>query len=326
MSVTKIQALASPSYFPYAPEVLSLFRGTELHHPLDLYGDDITNDIVLVREQRGGSKLLILLQSDHTGWKTRLDIKTRLERVIRKFKEKGAISEKTALPLKELDLPLFFKHVVRSTRGQNLPFVEVDGKYYLDEERAKEIEGGGMILPPPPFRKWARHTSRVPRGFLRYRVLRLLEKQPMSGSEITSTIEKATGGRWKPSPGSLYGEKGLLNSLAEEGVIEELPLEGGIKRYRMTELGHALMEEENELAAEIREKLRSGPFPFVPFLNAPPELQSVRESFRRIFEASFAIHAELAEDMDADVAKEVTKILTSAAKKLEKMAESYKHE
>ncbi len=242
---------------------------------------------------------------------------------MRNFRKKGATSAKKALSLKELDLPLFFKHVVRSMGGQHLPFVEVDGRYYLDEDRAKELEERGIMLSAPPFKKWARHTSRVPRGFLRYRVLRLLEKQPMSGSEISSRIEKETGGRWKPSPGSLYGEKGLLNSLTEEGIIEELPLEGGIKRYRMTELGQIFMAEDNEIAGAVREKLESAPLPFIPFLDAPPELQAMRESSRRLFEATFAICSELLDDMDCQVASEVTKILKSAAKKLEQIAESY---
>ncbi len=245
---------------------------------------------------------------------------------MKKFRERGATSPKKALSLKELDVPLFFKHVVRTMEGPTFPFVEIDGRYYLDEERAKKLKERGMTLPPPPFRKWARHTSRVPRGFLRYRVLRLLEKQPMSGSEITSRIENETGGRWKPSPGSLYGEKGLLNSLTEEGIIEEMPLEGGVKRYRMTELGHALMEDDSTIADAMREKLKSAPFPFVPFLDTPPELQAMRESSRRLFEAAFSIHAELSEKMDSQVAAKATKILSLAAKRLESIAESHERE
>lgn len=255
-----------------------------------------------------------------------MDMETRLQDTMEKFRERGATSPEKALPLRDLDLPLFFKHVVRSMAGQRLPFVEVDGKYYLDEERAKDLEERGFGMPPLPFRKWARHTSRVPRGFLRYRVLRLLENQHMSGSEITSRIEKETGGRWKPSPGSLYGEKGLLTNLAEEGVIEELPPEGGIKRYRMTELGRALMEEDTAIADAMREKLQSAPFPFIPFLDAPPELQDMRQSSRRLFEAAFGIHAELSEEMDAEVASEATKIIDSAARKLERIIGSYKTE
>jgi len=44
----------------------------------------------------------------------------------------------------------------------------------------------------------------VPKGFLRYQVLRLLKEKPMSGSEIMSEIEEETDGNWRPSPGSIY--------------------------------------------------------------------------------------------------------------------------
>jgi DNA-binding PadR family transcriptional regulator len=36
----------------------------------------------------------------------------------------------------------------------------------------------------------------VPKGFLRYQVLKLLNEKPMSGSELMSEIEKQTEGRW----------------------------------------------------------------------------------------------------------------------------------
>ncbi|RLI42575.1 hypothetical protein DRO59_03770 [Candidatus Bathyarchaeota archaeon] len=58
-------------------------------------------------------------------------------------------------------------------------------------------------LPPNSFRHWIRHTASVPKGFLRYYVLKMLKEKPMSGSEIMREIERETGGRWKPSPGSV---------------------------------------------------------------------------------------------------------------------------
>ena len=44
----------------------------------------------------------------------------------------------------------------------------------------------------------------------------------MSGSEIMEELEKRTGGRWKPSPGSVYP---LLAWLLESGYTEEVPKE-----------------------------------------------------------------------------------------------------
>ena len=47
-------------------------------------------------------------------------------------------------------------------------------------------------------------TVGVPRGLLRFLVLKMLSEKPMSGTEIAKQIEEQTGGRWKPSPGSIY--------------------------------------------------------------------------------------------------------------------------
>ena len=60
--------------------------------------------------------------------------------------------------------------------------------------------------PPPhlPFKYWMRYMAAVPKGFLRYQVLELLNEKPLSDSEITNEIEKKTNGCWKPSPGSVY--------------------------------------------------------------------------------------------------------------------------
>ena len=40
------------------------------------------------------------------------------------------------------------------------------------------------------FGHWMRHMASVPKGFLKYSVLKLLNEKPRSGSEIMSEIEK----------------------------------------------------------------------------------------------------------------------------------------
>ena len=52
--------------------------------------------------------------------------------------------------------------------------------------------------------RWIKRTGGVPRGLLRFLVLNMLAKKPMSGSEIVEVIENETAGRWKPSSGSIY--------------------------------------------------------------------------------------------------------------------------
>ncbi len=99
---------------------------------------------------------------------------------------------------------------------------------------------------------WGRHNSIVPKGFLRYRVLKLLDSTPMSGSEITKKLEEQTEGRWKPSPGSIYP---LLAQLQENSFIEEASSDGGVKRYRLTDSGRGFLTENEKLMGPLRERL-----------------------------------------------------------------------
>ena len=69
------------------------------------------------------------------------------------------------------------------------------------------------------FEEWAQRVgSAVPRGFSRYYILQLLQKQPHTGKEIIDSAVEERGGRWKPSPGLIYP---LLGRLLDEGLIEE---------------------------------------------------------------------------------------------------------
>jgi DNA-binding PadR family transcriptional regulator len=58
------------------------------------------------------------------------------------------------------------------------------------------------------------HT--VPRGLLRFYILRLLSENPMKGYEVITRIEERTAGFWKPGPGSIYP---MLESMRTEGLI-----------------------------------------------------------------------------------------------------------
>ena len=73
-------------------------------------------------------------------------------------------------------------------------------------------------------------TRGVPRGLLKFLVLKMINEKPMSGAEIVEEIERQTGS-WKPSPGSIYP---LLAQLHKKGLTKELPTdELGFKRYSL---------------------------------------------------------------------------------------------
>ncbi|MEM3581098.1 MAG: PadR family transcriptional regulator [Candidatus Bathyarchaeia archaeon] len=172
--------------------------------------------------------------------------------------------------------------------------------------------------PLPPFRHWLRHMAAVPKGFLRYQVLELLNEKPMSGSEIMNEIEKRTNGCWKPSPGSIYP---LLAWLQDNGYIREVPTEEtGVKRYTLTDKGRQLLEEQRKM----RGHFRMGRKLFVPpligsFLLRLPREQSeeVREAFRRLFKAFLSLGLTLEERFSEQALKETLQVLNETSQRLE---------
>ena len=60
--------------------------------------------------------------------------------IVEKFRQKGAITPDKAMTPEELDLPPRFEEAMKRRLGRSGVFVEVNGKYYLSEERLKQIE------------------------------------------------------------------------------------------------------------------------------------------------------------------------------------------
>jgi ATP-binding cassette subfamily B protein len=63
----------------------------------------------------------------------------RIVKVVEIFKTKGAVSPATALPLDNLGLSPMFSMMMQGPIGQFGLFVENNGKYYLNEERLKQM-------------------------------------------------------------------------------------------------------------------------------------------------------------------------------------------
>lgn len=60
--------------------------------------------------------------------------------IVDKFRQKGALSPDKAMTPEELGLPPRFEEAMKRRLGRLGVFVEVNGKYYLLEERLKQIE------------------------------------------------------------------------------------------------------------------------------------------------------------------------------------------
>src|ERR1051325_10312523 len=78
-----------------------------------------------------------------------------------------------------------------------------------------------------------RGRHRVRRGDVRSAVLALLDDRAMHGYEMITELEERTGGRWRPSAGSIYP---TLQLLEDEGMVTAEEVEGR-KVYSLTDAG-----------------------------------------------------------------------------------------
>jgi DNA-binding PadR family transcriptional regulator len=175
------------------------------------------------------------------------------------------------------------------------------------------------------FGHWMRHMASVPKGFLKYAVLKLLQEKPLSGSEIMTQIEKNTEGHWKPSPGSIYP---LLAWLQEKGYTKETPIqEPNIKRYTLTNEGKSFLQEHIKRREEIQERFGAfrPPFHMFPWRNPYPkktkQLLSAGKDFikisKKLLENLAEKYSQEATDQAEEIIKQATKKLNEIANKLE---------
>jgi len=78
------------------------------------------------------------------GWNVMFERRERIQEwfngIVEKFRQKGAVSPEKAMTAEELGLPPRFQEVMKRRLGRLGVFVELNGKYYLSEERLKQIE------------------------------------------------------------------------------------------------------------------------------------------------------------------------------------------
>ena len=176
-----------------------------------------------------------------------------------------------------------------------------------------------------PFGRWMRHMASVPKGFLRYYVLRLLNEKPMSGSELMNEIEKRTDGRWKPSPGSIYP---LLAWLQDKGCTKEVPeQEAGIKRYLLTDQGKAFLEEHFKRKEELRKRFGfvMPPFPGILGFNFCSEkTRELVEAGKKMARASWNLLDSLRQKYSEEVVAEAKEVMEQAAEKIDEIAKKLK--
>ncbi|MHA2041909.1 MAG: PadR family transcriptional regulator [Candidatus Thorarchaeota archaeon] len=173
-------------------------------------------------------------------------------------------------------------------------------------------------------RHWGRRTSSVPKGFLRYQVLKLLNEKAMSGAELMREIEEKTNKHWKPSPGSIYP---LLSWLLDSGYTQETPdSEAGVRRYVLTDEGKKLFEEHEQKREQYSGTRFFGPqYQWFDWSgDVPDEASELVESWQKMRQAGFGLLKKLKDDYSENLAKDAKKLVDEFAEKISSLSNAQK--
>ena len=169
-----------------------------------------------------------------------------------------------------------------------------------------------------------RHLAMVPKGFLKYKMLQMLSEKSMSGSEIMQELEEESGGRWRPSPGSVYP---MISWLREKKYIKETHTEEmGIKQYVITDEGKNFLHELRKRKEEIEGKMCFfTPMFLPPWASTHRRLwMDLKEASRSLIDAMHSVGRQMQRQYSKETVSEVKKVLEEAAEKIEKIAEKTK--
>ena len=107
---------------------------------------------------------------------------------------------------------------------------------------------------------------------------------PAHGYELMRRLEEQTGGRWRPSPGSVYP---LLQQLEDEGLIRGTDQDGR-RVYELTETGRAQADQ------SLLRDLAAGPAAAAAHLDLRAEVQRLHGAARQVGTAGDAAQVEQA--------------------------------
>jgi DNA-binding PadR family transcriptional regulator len=139
----------------------------------------------------------------------------------------------------------------------------------------------------------------VRRGEIRPLIFSALAQKPMHGYEVIQWLEDQSGGRWRPSAGSVYP---TLQQLADEGLVTSEEVDGR-RTYTLTEAGHAAADESAPRAWGRSERGRGSDGERQP---------DVRQLAMQLAAATIQVHK-----MGSPHAKaEAVKVLTAARKQM----------
>jgi DNA-binding PadR family transcriptional regulator len=156
-------------------------------------------------------------------------------------------------------------------------------------------------------RGWRAGGRMFEQGGLKFVILRLLDEKPRHGYEIIKELEERSGGRYTPSPGTVYP---TLTMLEDMGFASAAVEEGGKKVYSITDAGRQHLAENKSAVDEVLDRLSE--------LGA----SIFGEQMRPAHEAMAALartytHITLHRTADPEYVKKVVEILRRASGELE---------
>ena len=118
--------------------------------------------------------------------------------------------------------------------------------------------------------RWA--GGRVPKGNVRGLLLAALLEGPAHGYELMRRLEEQAGGRWRPSPGSVYP---LLQLLEDEGLVQGTEQDGR-RVYELTETGRGQADQ-----SRLRD-LDAGPAASAAHMDLRAEVKRLHAAARQV--------------------------------------------
>lgn len=148
----------------------------------------------------------------------------------------------------------------------------------------------------------------------------MLSEKSMSGAEIIREVEENTGGRWRPSPGSVYP---LLSWLLDSGYTREIAdTDAGVRRYELTDQGKKLLEEHEQQREQDKGTRFFGP-QFEDWEGPmPEEARELLESWHKMRHAGYKLRRRVRESYSEALVKEAKKLVDAFVDGITRLTEN----
>jgi DNA-binding PadR family transcriptional regulator len=149
-------------------------------------------------------------------------------------------------------------------------------------------------------------------GGLRFVLLQLIADKPSHGYELIKAIEERLGGRYSPSPGTVYPTLTLLEELGYVKVEEAD--DGGRKRYTITGAGSEFLAANRAMTDEMMARMSGGVDGAGSRFGRPPQVVRAIENLK------LAMRMRLSrESLTEQQAHDFAAVLDNAAQQIERL-------